>query len=129
MLLGYGTLHGDAAWSLNPLADLYKTDVRLLSKHLGVPQEILDKAPTADLWENQTDEDELGFSYAEMDKALLKIVDEKKSRNEALAEGADPLLLNRVVQLIRGFSYKRRLPSMCWLNEPYSTAHIEDPHW
>ncbi|MBU1984493.1 NAD+ synthase, partial [bacterium] len=86
-LLGYGTLFGDAAWSVNPLGDLYKLDVRRLAEHLKVPSSIQKKIPTADLWEGQTDEEELGFSYEKMDRLLVKLVDEKKSRRELLAEG------------------------------------------
>ncbi|RPH93716.1 NAD+ synthase [candidate division KSB1 bacterium] len=129
ILLGYGTLHGDAAWSLNPLGDLYKTDVRFIARHIGVPVQIIEKIPTADLWDGQTDEGELGFLYADMDRVLVKIVDEKKSRREVLAEGANPKLVERVVSLIRGSAFKRRSAPVAWLAQPYSTAPIEDPQW
>jgi NAD+ synthase len=128
-LLGYGTLYGDAAWSLNPLGDLYKTDVRLLSKHMHVPLSVIEKTPTADLWEGQTDEGELGFSYAELDRVLVKMVDEKKSRAEMLAEGENAKLMERVAVLIRGSAFKRKSAPIAWLATPYSTAHIEDPTW
>jgi NAD+ synthase len=124
-LLGYGTIHGDAAWSMNPLADLYKTDVRLLSRYLGIPQEIIDKTPTADLWPGQTDEHELGFSYSAIDKALVALVDEKKTRDQAIAAGEDVALVDRVLELIRRFKFKRQPAYRCWLNEPYSTVHLE----
>ncbi len=71
ILLGYTTLYGDSANALNPIGDLYKTQVRQLSRAMGVPQSILDKAPSADLWTGQTDEGELGFTYAEVDQLLL----------------------------------------------------------
>jgi NAD+ synthase len=128
-LLGYGTLFGDAAWSLNPLGDLYKTDVRLLSRHMGVPPSIIEKTPTADLWAGQTDEGELGFSYADLDGVLVKMIDERKSRREILADGVDPKLLDRVVGLIRGSAFKRRAAPVAWLSPPYSTAHVEDSAW
>lgn len=128
-LLGYGTLYGDAAWSLNPLGDLYKTDVRLLSRHIGVPASIIEKIPTADLWEGQTDEGELGFSYADLDGVLVKMIDERKSRREILSDGTDPKLLDRVLTLIRGSAFKRRAAPIAWLAPPYSTAHIEDSAW
>jgi NAD+ synthase len=128
-LLGYGTIYGDAAWSLNPLGDLYKTDVRLIARHVGVPAPIIAKIPTADLWDGQTDEGELGFPYEDLDSALVKLIDEKKSYREVLAEGMDPQLLDRVVSLIRRSAFKRRVPAVAWLSPPYSTAHIEDPSW
>jgi NAD+ synthase len=128
-LLGYGTLYGDAAWSLNPLGDLYKTDVRLLARHAGVPPSIIEKTPTADLWEGQTDEGELGFSYAELDRVLVTMIDERKSRREILTAGVDPKLVDRVVALIRGSAFKRRAAPIAWLSSPYSTAHIENPAW
>ncbi len=128
-LLGYGTLFGDAAWSLNPLGDLYKTDVRLLSRYLGVPQAIQDKIPTADLWHGQTDESELGFSYEEIDRLLVKLIDEQQSRREILAAGVKPEFLERVVTLIRGSAFKRAAAPIAWLNAPYSARHVEDPSW
>jgi len=128
-LLGYGTLYGDAAWSLNPLGDLYKTDVRLLARHAGVPASIIEKIPSAELWEGQTDEGELGFSYADLDRVLVKMIDEHKSRRELLTDGVDPQLVDRVVTLIRGSAFKRRAAPVAWLAPPYSTAHIEDPAW
>jgi NAD+ synthase len=128
-LLGYGTLHGDAAWSVNPLGDLYKTDVRLLSKHLGLPDSIQKKIPTADLWQGQTDEGELGHLYDDIDKLLIKIVDEKKSRRRMLDEGIDPKFLDRVVSLIRGSAFKRRTAPIAWLKHPYSSSHVEDASW
>ena len=128
-LLGYGTLYGDAAWSLNPLGDLYKTDVWALSKYLGIHPEVIAKAPTADLWEGQTDESELGHTYAEMDKLLVLLVDEKKSRAELLRSGIDAKFLDRIVGLIRAFSFKRKLPPVAWLNPPYSTDHLEVQSW
>jgi len=128
-LLGYGTLFGDAAWSLNPLGDLYKTDVRLLSRHLGVPDSIQKKTPTADLWHGQTDEGELGFSYDEIDRLLVKLIDEKKSRREILADGTDPQFLERVVHLIRSSAFKRAAAPIAWLGTPYSAAPIEVPSW
>jgi len=128
-LLGYGTLYGDAAWSLNPLGDLYKTDVRLLARHVGVPASIIEKIPSAELWEGQTDEGELGFAYADLDRVLVKMIDERKSRREILTDGVDSKLLDRVVGLIRGSAFKRRAAPVAWLAPPYSTAHIEDPAW
>lgn len=124
-LLGYGTLFGDAAWSVNPLGDLYKTDVRLLSAYLDVPEAIQRKIPTADLWHDQTDEGELGFSYAEIDRLLVQLIDEKKSRAELLAAGTDPRFLDAIVARIRGSAFKRVPAPVAWLGAPYSSSHVE----
>jgi len=87
ILLGYGTLHGDLAAAINPLGELYKTHVWELSSYLGVPQSVIDKKPTADLWEGQTDEDELGFGYLEVDKLLYQIAEEKCDKQKLMAMG------------------------------------------
>jgi len=75
-LLGYATLHGDTAYALNPLEDLYKKEVTAVARHMELPEEVVNKAPSADLWEGQTDEDELGFSYDDADNLLHLIIDE-----------------------------------------------------
>ncbi|MEN6523873.1 MAG: NAD+ synthase, partial [Anaerolineaceae bacterium] len=77
ILLGYSTVYGDAACALNPLGDLYKTQVRQLSKAMGVPGTVIEKAPTADLWAGQTDEGELGYTYAEVDRLLYLLIDQR----------------------------------------------------
>ncbi len=79
ILLGYGTLYGDTACGINPIGDMYKTQVWDLAAALGVPKVIVDKKPTADLWEGQTDEEELGFSYKLVDRLLFRMVDEQRS--------------------------------------------------
>lgn len=82
LLLGYGTIHGDMAHALNPLGDLYKTQVFALARHLGLPAAVIEKPPSADLWEGQSDEDELGFEYAAVDLLLHHMVDERRSPAE-----------------------------------------------
>lgn len=77
LLLGYGTIFGDMASALNPIGDLYKTQLRELAVRLGVPRAIIDKNPTADLWVGQTDEAELGFTYAEVDRLLVRMIDQR----------------------------------------------------
>ncbi|HZY43861.1 MAG TPA: NAD+ synthase, partial [Anaerolineae bacterium] len=79
LLLGYGTLFGDLASALNPIGDLYKTQVRQLAQAVGVPQPIINKAPSADLWAGQTDEKEMGVTYAEVDQLLYLLIDERYS--------------------------------------------------
>jgi NAD+ synthase len=111
LLLGYGTLHGDMASAINPLGDLYKTQVRQLSRHLGVPAPIIEKQPSADLWEGQTDEAELGFTYEEVDKVLCWLVDQRYEVAELIAERLfDEKFVRAVARRIQVSQYKRRLP-------------------
>jgi NAD+ synthase len=110
ILLGYSTLYGDSACALNPLGDLYKTQVRQLSRDLGVPSPIIDKAPSADLWTDQTDEGELGFTYAEVDRLLYLLVDQRYSPEDCIDEGFEPLFVQTVVKRIQRNHFKRVLP-------------------
>lgn len=110
LLLGYSTLWGDSASAVNPIGDLYKTQVRQLSRALDVADEVLAKAPSADLWEGQTDEDELGFSYEKVDAFLGLWVDRRQREAQLLAAGFEPEFVERVRQLVRRSQYKRRLP-------------------
>ena len=86
-MLGYFTIHGDGAASLKPIAHLYKCQVRALARALGVPQVIIDKAPSADLWEGQTDEGELGFTYDEADQVLYLLTERVSAWREIAALG------------------------------------------
>ena len=90
LLLGYGTQFGDMASAINPIGDLYKSQLVTLAAHLGVPEQILRKTPTGDLWIGQTDEDELGFSYAQVDRLLVLMVDRRWRRAELLRPGSTP---------------------------------------
>jgi NAD+ synthase len=110
LLLGYGTQFGDAASAVNPLGDLYKTQVRQLSKYIGVPRSILEKAPSADLWEDQTDEKELGFSYFEVDQLLYHLLDRRLTRNQLLDLGFSASFMDHVTKRIARNQYKRRMP-------------------
>jgi NAD+ synthase len=110
LLLGYGTLHGDMASALNPLGDLYKTQVRDLSRVLGVPRSILLKPPSADLWPDQTDEKELGFSYDEVDRVLALLVDARMTPESIAARGFSKKLVERVLRLVVRSQFKRRQP-------------------
>ncbi len=110
LLLGYGTLFGDMASAINPIGDLFKTQVRQLSAHLGVPREVIEKPPSADLWVGQTDEEELGFSYEEVDAMLYRMIDCRYGREELLTEGFPPAMVDGVQRLIQRSQYKRRLP-------------------
>ena len=110
LLLGYGTLYGDMAHALNPLGDLYKTQVWQVAANMGVPEEIVGKAASADLVVGQTDEDDLGFQYADVDVLLYHLVDLRCSREELIDKGFDPAFIDRVDRLVRINQYKRRLP-------------------
>jgi len=110
LLLGYSTLFGDSASAVNPLGDLYKTQVRQLARHLEIPRDILDKPPSADLWEGQTDESDLGFSYEHVDVLLYHLVDRRQRRRQLLSLGFEPEFVDRVRTLVRASQYKRKLP-------------------
>jgi NAD+ synthase len=110
LLLGYGTLFGDMASAVNPLGDLYKTQVRQLAAAVGVPRPIIDKPPSADLWIGQTDEGEMGVTYEQVDRLLYLLVDERYSLDEAIAAGFDRAYVERVWKMVRVNSFKRRLP-------------------
>lgn len=110
LLLGYGTLHGDMASAINPLGDLYKTQVWALAEAIGVPAVIVDKEPSADLWVGQTDEGELGFSYREVDQLLYLMVDQRYTKPELVAAGFPERFVDDVAQRIMNSQFKRRLP-------------------
>jgi NAD+ synthase len=110
LLLGYGTQFGDLASAINPIGDLYKTQLRQLAAHLGVPQQILDKPPSGDLWVGQTDEGELGFTYAQVDRLLILLVDRRWQPTQLIRAGFDAEFVERVLRMIRRNQYKRRLP-------------------
>ena len=116
LLLGYGTLYGDMASALNPIGDLYKTQVWALAAHLGVPDEIVRKQPSADLWKGQTDEQELGFGYHEVDELLYMMVDLRHSRAELHAAGFAEDFVRRVGDMVRNSQFKRRLPVIAKLS-------------
>ena len=107
-LLGYTTLYGDNACALNPLGQLYKTEIRLLSAHLGLPAVVLTKAPSADLWAGQSDEDELGFTYAEADEMLHRLVDLGQHRSQLVEAGFAGELVDRITARVRAMAFKRR---------------------
>jgi NAD+ synthase len=110
LLIGYGTVHGDMASGINPLGDLYKTQVRELAAHLGLPPRIREKPPTAGLWAGQTDEQEIGLSYGAIDAVLESLVDRRKSVREVAAEGHSIKVVLRIAALIRNSEFKRKLP-------------------
>ena len=110
LMLGYGTIFGDLASAVNPIGDLYKTQVRQLSRGLGVPDVIIDKAPSADLMPGQTDEADFGFSYETVDQLLYLMMDERYSRDEAVAAGFERPFVDRVLSMVQRSQYKRTMP-------------------
>jgi NAD+ synthase len=110
ILLGYGTQWGDLACALNPLGDLYKTQIWSLAKSLGVPSKIVEKKPTADLWAGQTDEEELGFSYKLVDQLLYCLIDERRNDEELAGLGFEKHFVMKVKQLVQRNQFKRRPP-------------------
>jgi len=116
ILLGYTTLYGDSACALNPIGDLYKTQVRQLARALGIPEAIITKPPSADLWTGQTDEGELGFTYEEVDKLLYLLVDQRCRPEECIEAGFDEKFVRQVFERIRKNQFKRILPPVAKLS-------------
>ena len=114
-LIGYTTLFGDNACAFNPIGDLYKSQVRQLAAAIGVPEAIIRKAPSADLWPGQTDEAEAGFSYPVLDRLLFWRVDKRRSDEEMTALGFDPDLVARVDRMIATSEFKRQVPPIAKL--------------
>lgn len=110
IMLGYGTQFGDTACAINPLGDLYKTQIWQLAAELGVPKRIVEKKPTADLWVGQTDEGELGFSYKLVDQLLYYMIDERRTDGELEERGFEPHFIEKVKRLVQRNQFKRRPP-------------------
>ena len=111
-LLGYSTIYGDSGSAMQPIADLYKAQVRQLSAALDLPQSILDKAPSADLWQGQTDEQELGFRYEDVDQVLYLLVDERYVVDEVVEEGFARDFVEDVWRRVKANHYKRTMPNV-----------------
>ena len=112
LLLGYGTIFGDIACAINPIGEMYKSDEFDFARTLGVPESILSKPPSADLWEGQSDEEELGYSYKHMDDVLKQMVDNDKSKDELLALGFEEELIDLLTYRIKANAFKGKLPTI-----------------
>ncbi len=108
-LIGYTTIFGDSASALNPIGDLYKSQVRQLAAAVGVPEAIIRKAPSADLWPGQTDEAEAGFTYPELDRLLFWLVDRRRSPEELEAKGFARERIEWAIRSIAGSEFKRQV--------------------
>lgn len=116
ILLGYGTLYGDTACAINPIGQIYKSDEFEFAKYLGVIDEIITKKPSADLWAGQSDEEELGYSYKQMDDAMKKLVDERLDKSDLLTQGYDEKLLDMIQYRIKANAFKGKLPTIAQIN-------------
>jgi NAD+ synthase len=122
-MLGYGTIFGDMACGINPLGDLYKTQVWQLAEAIGVPEQIVKKKPSADLWVGQTDEGELGLSYPEADNLLYHMIDERRSDDELIRLGFSRSFIRRVRNLVQRNQFKRRPPTVAKIS--HRTVNVD----
>ncbi len=117
LLLGYGTLFGDLSSAINPIGDLYKTEIFKFAKYLGVPQSIISKPPSADLWEGQSDEADLGFSYAALDQALHAFIDKRMSEKEMQDAGFKSEIITLIRNRIYRNQFKRKMPIIAKISQ------------
>ena len=127
ILLGYSTIFGDNASSINPLGDLYKQQVWQLARHLGVPAQVIDKKPSADLWPGQTDEGELGFDYASADEVLCLMFDLGLSPSEVVDQSYPASVVGRITALEEQNRFKRRLMLIARLSDSAINLDREIP--
>jgi NAD+ synthase len=123
ILVGYGTQHGDLASAINPVGDLYKSQIWQLAEALGVPKSVIEKAPSADLWEGQTDETEMGVTYAKLDALLFEMIDERHSDEELVTLGFEETLIKKVRGMIQQNQFKRRPPVIAKVS--YRTVNVD----
>jgi NAD+ synthase len=114
-LIGYTTLFGDQACAFNPIGDLYKSQIRQLAAAMGVPRQIIAKAPSADLWPDQTDEGEGSFSYPLLDRILYWRIDRRRGTDELVEMGFERALVERVERLVAMSEFKRQVPPVAKL--------------
>jgi NAD+ synthase len=115
-LLGYGTLFGDMAAAIAPIGDLYKTQLRAVARELGVPEGIVVKPPSADLWPGQTDEGELGRSYDALDRTLFALVDRRWTLDRCVGAGLPRDLVEWVARRVARMEFKRQTPPVAKLS-------------
>jgi len=123
IMLGYGTLFGDTASALNPIGDLYKTQVWQLASAIGIPERIVKKEPSADLWAGQTDEGEMGLEYPKVDRLLYFMIDERRSDEELVKRGFDKRFIRKVRAMVQKSQFKRRPPIIAKVS--YRTVNVD----
>jgi NAD+ synthase len=123
ILVGYGTQHGDLASAINPLGDLYKSQIWQLAEALGVPKSVIEKEPSADLWEGQTDETEMGVTYAKLDALLYEMIDERHSDEELVTLGFEESFIKKVRGMIQKNQFKRCPPVIAKVS--YRTVNVD----
>lgn len=130
ILLGYTTLYGDSACAINPIGDLYKTQVRSLARTLGIPEVIISKPPSADLWLGQTDEGELGFTYEDVDKLLYLLVDQHYKPEACVEAGFERDFVHRVIDRMQKSQFKRVMPPIAKIsNCTVGVEFLSPPVW
>ena len=112
ILLGYGTLFGDTACAINPIGQLYKSDAFEFARYIGVTDAIIDKKPSADLWEGQSDEEDLGYTYKTMDDVLKLLIDENKTKDELLSMEIDEKLIDMLSYRVKANAFKGKQPTI-----------------
>ncbi len=123
LMLGYGTLHGDMASAVNPVGDLYKTQIWQLAEWLGLPKHIIEKKPTADLWAGQTDEGELGFKYTDLDRLLYYMIDERRTDEELSELRFRTEFVGKIRKMVQKNQFKRRPPVIAKIS--YRTVNVD----
>jgi NAD+ synthase len=116
LMLGYGTIFGDLASAINPIGDLYKSQIWQLAAYLGLPKEIIEKPPSADLWTGQTDEEEIGYTYDKLDALLHYMVDLRYSTEMLLDQGFSSNMVKDIQKKIQIYQFKRRPPVIAKLS-------------
>ena len=127
ILLGYGTLFGDMASAINPIGDLFKTQVRQLARGLQLPSSIIKKVPSADLWEGQSDEEDLGISYDDVDRILYLLFDERFPRSELLGAGFSEQQVAKVYRMVQRNQFKRRPPIIAKISDRTVEREFRSP--
>ena len=117
LLLGYGTIFGDLASAINPIGDIYKSDLFSFAKYLGVPESIINKPPSADLFDGQSDENEIGYSYIEIDRVFKLYVEDRLSIKSIISLGENEKLVNMLVKRIYRNHFKRKMPIVAKLTD------------
>lgn len=117
ILLGYGTIFGDTAYALNPIGNIYKSELFDFAKFLQVPKKIIEKNPSADFFQGQSDEDDLGYSYTKIDSFLKAFYDEKKEIKELKKLGFEDSFISNITQRVKRNKFKRKMPKIAKIGD------------